>query len=76
MEGGPIVTTFARRIPESSTKYIIISSLLETIRLSIVRQPEKREDILSFTATLLNNLIIDDTIRLAVRATRAKIEQY
>jgi hypothetical protein len=76
MEGGPIVTTFARRIPESSVKYIIISSLLETIRLSIVRQPERREDILNFTAVLLNDLRIDDTIRLAVRTTRAKIEQY
>ena len=78
MEGGPIVTTFARRISEEFLqKYAIISSLLETIRLRVVASPESREAILDFVARELNEIIVDEKILLlSVKVVRVKIERW
>ena len=78
MEGGPIVTTFARRIPEEFLqKYAIISSLLETIRLRVVASPELRDAILDFVARELNEIIVDEkTLLLSVKVVRVKIERW
>jgi phosphopantetheinyl transferase len=77
MEGGPIVTIFARRISEDHDyKYAIISSLLETIRLRIVASPEHRDAILDFVAKLLNSIKIDESLMLSVKTARVKIERW
>jgi hypothetical protein len=77
MEGGPIVTIFARRIPEDThMRFAIISSLLESIRLRIIASPESRGAILQYTAELLMNIRIDATLMLSVKVARVKIEQW
>ncbi len=78
MEGWPIVTIFARRLDDKKypNKSAIIASLLETIRLRIVASPESREKILLFVATLLNGLVIDESISLSTRLVRVKIERW
>lgn len=77
MEGWPIVTTFGRRIPESfPSKFAIISSLLEVIRIRIMETPEKRDEILLFVARELNALVVDQsTLLLSVKVLRVKIER-
>jgi hypothetical protein len=77
MEGGPIVTIFARRIPdEYDNKHAITSSLLETIRLRIEETPSDRDAILDFVAKLLNNVKIDDSLMISVKVVRVKIERW
>lgn len=78
MEGWPIVTIFARRLDDAQypNKFAIIASLLETIRMRVVASPESREQILLFSATLLNALAIDDSLSLATRLVRIKIERW
>lgn len=78
MEGGPIVTTFARRIPEEYVhRSSIISSLLETIRLRVVASPGNRDAILLFVARELNNLTVSEsTLLLSVKVVRVKIERW
>jgi hypothetical protein len=77
MEGGPIVTIFARRIPEDyKDKYAIISSLLETIRLRIESSPLDRDVILDFVAKLLNSINIDESLMLSVKVARVKVERW
>lgn len=76
LEGGPIVTIFARRIPDSEEKFMILSSLLETIRKRITISPESRNDILQFTASLLNNINIDQSLSISTRVARVKIERW
>ena len=77
MEGGPIVTIFARRIrEEDSDKYAIVSSLLETIRLRIEVSPSDRDAILDFVAKLLNSIKIDESLMLSVKVARVKVERW
>lgn len=77
MEGWPIVTIFSRRIPaEFPQKSAILASLLETIRIRIIASPESRNDILQFSAELLNALSIDTTLLLSVKVVRVKIERW
>lgn len=77
MEGGPIVTIFARRIrEEDSDKYAIVSSLLETIRLRIEVSPSDRDAILDFVAKLLNSIKIDESLMLSVKVARLKVERW
>ncbi len=78
MEGGPIVTTFARRIPEEYVhRSSIISSLLETIRLRVIASPGNRDAILLFVARELNNLTVNEsTLLLSVKVVRVKIERW
>lgn len=77
MEGWPIVTSFSRRIPlDSSQRTGIISSLLETIRLRVIESPESRNDILQYTADLLNQIRIDDTLLISVKVARVKIDRW
>lgn len=77
MEGGPIVTIFARRIPETTPmRYALISSLLEVIRLRIVKNPESRKEILQYTAELLMHIRIDESLALSVKVARVKIEGW
>lgn len=77
MEGGPIVTIFARRIKEEDPdKYSIVSSLLETIRLRIEASPSDRDTILDFVAKLLNSINIDESLMLSVKVARVKIERW
>jgi hypothetical protein len=77
MEGGPIVTIFARRIPEDTPlKFAIISSLLESIRLRIIESPELRKEILQYVAELLMHIRIDASLMLSVKVARVKIEQW
>jgi hypothetical protein len=77
MEGGPIVTIFARRIAdEYDNKHAITSSLLETIRLRIEETPSYRDAILDFVAKLLNNVKIDDSLMISVKVVRVKIERW
>ena len=77
MEGGPIVTIFARRIPEDfPMRYALISSLLESIRLRIIENPESRRDILQYTAELLMHIHIDESLTLSVKVARVKIEGW
>ena len=77
MEWWPIVTIFSRRIPEDfPMRYAIISSLLEVIRLRILKNPESREDILQYTAELLMHIKIDEAILLSVKVARVKIEGW
>jgi hypothetical protein len=77
MEGGTIVTIFARRIPEDTPmKFAIISSLLESIRLRIIASPESRGAILQYTAELLMNIRIDASLMLSVKVARVKIDGW
>ena len=78
MEGWPIVTIFARRIPESfAQKYALISSLLEVIRIRITETPEKRDTILLFIARELNALDIEESsLLLSIKVLRVKIERW
>lgn len=77
MEGGPIVTIFARRIPlDHPHRSPIISSLLETIRLRIEESPVARAPILQYAAELLNHTLIDQTLLLSVKIARVKIERW
>lgn len=77
MEGGPIVTIFSRRIPDSThDKFSLLSSLLETIRIAIVNQPQERKVILDFVAKLLNGIKIDESLPLSVKVARVKIERW
>ncbi len=77
MEGGPIVTIFARRIPEGTPmKFAIISSLLEVIRLRIMKNPESKREILQYTAELLMHIRIDSSLMLSVKVARVKIEGW
>jgi hypothetical protein len=76
MEGGPIVTLFARRIPETSQKYPIISSLLETIRLKIVETPAMRYEILDYAEKCLDAIQIDEKLLLSIKVARIKIERW
>ena len=77
MEGGPIVTIFARRIPETTPmRYALISSLMEVIRLRIVKNPESRKEILQYTAELLMHIRIDESLTLSVKVARVKIEGW
>jgi hypothetical protein len=77
MEGGPIVTIFSRRIPDTThEKFAMLSSLLETIRIAIVNQPQERKAILDFAAKLLNNIKIDESLSLSVKVARVKIEMW
>jgi hypothetical protein len=77
MEGGPIVTIFARRIPEDTPmRFALISSLLESIRLRVIADPESRAAILQYTAELLMNIRIDASLMLSVKVARVKIEQW
>jgi hypothetical protein len=77
MEGGPIVTIFSRRIPDTTDgKFSILSSLLETIRIAVVNQPQERKAILDFTAKLLNDIKIDESLSLSVKVARVKIERW
>lgn len=72
------MTIFARRLDDAQypNKFAIIASLLETIRMRVVASPESREQILLFSATLLNALAIDDSLSLATRLVRIKIERW
>ncbi len=77
MEGGPIVTIFARRIPEDMPmRFALISSLLESIRLRIIESPESRKEILQYTAELLMHIRIDASLILSVKVARVKIEGW
>jgi hypothetical protein len=77
MEGGPIVTIFSRRISEDTPeKFSILSSLLETIRIAVVNQPQERKAILDFAAKLLNDIKIDESLSLSVKVARVKIERW
>ena len=77
MEGGPIVTIFARRIPEDTPlRFAIISSLLESIRLRIIESPDSRSAILQYVAELLMHIRIDAALMLSVKVARVKIEQW
>lgn len=77
LEGWPIVTTFSRRIPSDFPhRASIISSLLETIRLRIIESPDARPAILQFTAELLNQIPMDDSLLLSVKVARVKIERW
>ena len=77
MEGGPIVTIFSRRIPETiEGKSSILSSLLETIRITVVNRPQERKMILDFVAKLLNEIQIDESLSLAVKVARVRIERW
>lgn len=77
MEGGPIVTIFSRRIPDTTfDKFSLLSSLLETIRIAIVNQPQERKLILDFVAKLLNDIKIDESLPLSVKVARVKIERW
>lgn len=77
LEGWPIVTTFARRIPVDYEKRSgIISSLLEVIRLRILVSPLSRGEILQFAAELLNEIRIDNSLLLSVKVARVKIERW
>ena len=77
MEGGPIVTIFSRRIPDTThEKFSLLSSLLETIRIAIVNQPQERKLILDFVAKLLNGIKIDESLPLSVKVARVKIERW
>jgi hypothetical protein len=77
MEGGPIVTIFARRIPEDiPMRFALISSLLESIRLRIIESPESRREILQYTAELLMHIRIDASLTLSVKIARVKIEGW
>lgn len=71
------MTTFGRRISESfPSKFAIISSLLEVIRIRIMETPEKRDEILLFVARELNALVVDQsTLLLSVKVLRVKIER-
>ena len=72
------MTIFAKRLDDRQypNKSAIIASLLETIRLRIVASPDAREKILLFVATLLNGLVIDESISLSTRLVRVKIERW
>lgn len=75
-EAGPIVTNFSRRIPDDfSWKSSIISSLLETIRLAIEKEPHEQNVILDYAARLLNSLKIDESLPVSVKVVRVKIER-
>ena len=77
LEWWPIVTIFARRIPQDfPDRYAIISSLLETIRLRIEASPLERYAILDYIAKLLNSINIDDSLMLSVKVARVKIERW
>jgi hypothetical protein len=77
MEGGPIVTIFARRIPEGTPmRFDLISSLLESIRLRVIETPELRKEILQYTAELLMHIRIDASLTLSVKVARVKIEGW
>ncbi len=77
LEWWPIVTIFARRIPQDyPERYAIISSLLETIRISIEASPLERYALLDYTAKLLNNINIDESLMLSVKVARVKIERW
>lgn len=77
MEWGPIVTIFARRIANTNPiRSAIISSLLETIRIRILENPESRKDILNYTAWLLMHIRIDESLMLSVKVARVKIENW
>lgn len=71
------MTTFSRRIPSDFPhRASIISSLLETIRLRIIESPDARPAILQFTAELLNQIPMDDSLLLSVKVARVKIERW
>lgn len=77
MEGGPIVTILARRIPESiPMRFALISSILESIRLRVIETPESRVEILRYTAELLMHIRIDESLTLSVKVARVKIEWW
>lgn len=74
-EAGPIVTIFSRRIPDGfEGKFALLSSLLETIRLTIEKEPHEQKSILDHAAKLLNALKIDENLSLSVKVARVKIE--
>ena len=80
LEWWPIVTSFARRIPEDiPQKFAIISSLLEVIRLKLTTlSEENRKIVLLFAARELNSLDTSnqETLLLSVKVVRTKIEHY
>ncbi len=77
LEAGPIVSIFARRISlDTPMRYAMISSLLEVIRLRIATSPSCREEILDYSAILLMNITIDETLMIAIRIARVKIERW
>jgi hypothetical protein len=57
-------------------RYAMISSLLEVIRLRIATSPSCREEILDYSAILLMNITIDETLMIAIRIARVKIERW
>lgn len=78
--GWPIVTTFARRIPdEYQEKYAITSSLLESIRIAITGKTQiEGKQILLYAARELNGIHVDNwqKLLLSVKVLRAKIENF
>lgn len=76
-EAGPIVTIFSRRIPDTfDGKFAILSSLLETIRIAIEENQNDRDEILDFSAKILNGISIDESLSLSVKVARVKIERW
>ena len=72
-----IVTIFSRRIPDDyEGKFAILSSLLETIRLTVEKEPHEQQSILDVAAKLLNSLKIDENLSLSVKVVRVKIERW
>ncbi len=70
----PIVTIFARRIPQDSRdSFALISSLLETVRLQIIEEPESRDTILTVLEKELQSILIDESLPYAIKSLRAKI---
>lgn len=74
------MTTFARRVPdEYAEKFALISSLLESIRLTITgKTQEEGKKILLYTARELNGIPVDNwqKLLLSVKILRAKIENF
>ncbi|MFZ2256038.1 MAG: hypothetical protein WAW59_01445 [Patescibacteria group bacterium] len=64
-------------MPETTPmRHAIISSLLESIRLAILANPESRKEILQYTAELLMHIRIDESLILSVKVARVKIEGW
>ncbi len=76
MEWGPNVTVFLRRIPDTIDVSGMTTSLLETIRLRVMKNPELRSEILIYSEKLLKKIAIDNSLSLSVKLARVQIERF